>query len=73
VKVGVPAIAESVLSLECRVVSRLETGDHFLYVGEVLAIRGVPGTPRHLYSLHYRKLTAIGGDGAVSLGLDHTG
>jgi flavin reductase (DIM6/NTAB) family NADH-FMN oxidoreductase RutF len=70
-EVGVPTIAESVLSFECRVASRLETGDHLLYVGEVRAVRGLPGTPKHLYSLHYRRLIAIGGDGAVELGLDH--
>ncbi len=71
-KVKVPTIAESVLSFECQVVSQLETGDHVLYVGEVRAVRGVPGTPKHLYSLHYRKLIAIGGDGAVRVGLEHT-
>lgn len=70
-KVGVPTIAESVLSFECRVVNRVETGDHLLYVGEVVAVRGVRGKPKHLYSLHYRKLIAIGADGAVRLGLEH--
>jgi flavin reductase (DIM6/NTAB) family NADH-FMN oxidoreductase RutF len=70
-KVKVPTIAQSVLSLECRVAKEIETGDHILYVGEVVAVRGVPGTPKHLYSQHYRKLIAIGADGAVSLGLAH--
>jgi flavin reductase (DIM6/NTAB) family NADH-FMN oxidoreductase RutF len=69
-KVKVPTIAESVASFECRVVSELETGDHILYVGEVVAMRAVPGTPRHLYSLHYRKLVGIGADGSVNLELE---
>ena len=72
VKVTVPTIAESVVSFECRLVSEQETGDHVLYVGEVLAVRAVEGTPRHLYSLHYRKLIAIGADGSVRLDLEHS-
>ena len=70
-KVKVPTIAESVLSFECSVKTELETGDHILYVGEVVAVRGVPGTPPHLYSQHYRKLIAIGASGSVQLGLEH--
>jgi flavin reductase (DIM6/NTAB) family NADH-FMN oxidoreductase RutF len=72
-QVKVPTIAESVLAFECRLGQELEAGDHILYVGEVVAVRGVPGTPKHLYSLHYRKLVAIGADGGVSLGLQHKG
>jgi flavin reductase (DIM6/NTAB) family NADH-FMN oxidoreductase RutF len=68
-RTAVPTIAESVLSCECRVVSELQTGDHVLYVGEVVAVRSVPGTPRHLYSIHYKQLVAIGADGSVRLGL----
>jgi hypothetical protein len=49
----------------------METGDHILYVGQVQAVRGAPGTPKHLYSLHYRQLIAIGADGAVEMDLEH--
>jgi flavin reductase (DIM6/NTAB) family NADH-FMN oxidoreductase RutF len=66
-KVGVPTIAESVLALECKLAQTHEVGDHHLYVGEVVAVRGVEGSPKHLYSLHYRKLVAISPKGEVSL------
>jgi flavin reductase (DIM6/NTAB) family NADH-FMN oxidoreductase RutF len=35
-----PAVAGSIAAIWCRVVQRLETGDHVLHVGEVVAHRG---------------------------------
>ncbi|MGH2450316.1 MAG: flavin reductase family protein [Candidatus Limnocylindria bacterium] len=39
---GPPAVAGSLAALWCRVVHRLETGDHVLHVGEVVAHRPDP-------------------------------
>ncbi|MBI4705842.1 MAG: flavin reductase family protein [Deltaproteobacteria bacterium] len=71
--VKVPTIAECVLAFECQLAGELETGDHILYVGKVVAIRGAAGSPKHLYSLHYRKLVAISATGEVSLAVPHEG
>ncbi|MDI7267050.1 MAG: flavin reductase family protein [Myxococcota bacterium] len=72
-KVKAPTIGESVLALECSVRGKLETGDHILYAGEIVAIRGVSGRPGHLYSIHYRELIAIGADGSMRTGLPFKG
>jgi flavin reductase (DIM6/NTAB) family NADH-FMN oxidoreductase RutF len=37
VKVNTPLIEESPLSIECKVVKEVETGDHVWFIGEVLA------------------------------------
>jgi flavin reductase (DIM6/NTAB) family NADH-FMN oxidoreductase RutF len=65
-KLATPTIAESVLAWECRVRQRLLVGDHVLYVGEIVATRGRSDNRRTLFSLHYRKLVAIGPDASVS-------
>ena len=36
-RVAAPVIAECVANLECRVVDRFATGDHSIFVGEVVA------------------------------------
>ena len=72
-KLKVPTIAESVLALECSLVSELEAGDHILYVAQVVAIRGQKGSPKHLYTQHYRKVIAINAAGEVSLDLPFKG
>ncbi|MBI5499255.1 MAG: flavin reductase family protein [Deltaproteobacteria bacterium] len=66
-KVKAPTVAQSVVALECAVRQRVPAGDHILYVGEVLSMRGIPGGAKTLFSLHYRKLIAIGPDGNASL------
>jgi len=37
IKVNTPMIEESPLSIECKVVKEVETGDHIWFIGEVLA------------------------------------
>lgn len=37
-KVNAPLIEESPVSIECRVVQEVETGDHVWFIGEVLAV-----------------------------------
>ncbi|MGF3554985.1 MAG: flavin reductase family protein [Thermoplasmatota archaeon] len=51
-----PIILDSTVAFECQVVDKLETGDHTLYIGKIVAIHGNPEKPSHLYSIHYKKL-----------------
>jgi flavin reductase (DIM6/NTAB) family NADH-FMN oxidoreductase RutF len=66
-----PIIGGSTVAFECRVANKVETGDHSLYVGEVVAIHGSPTRPRHLYSIHYRKLLSIDTKGNINLRLEY--
>ena len=51
-----PIIEGSTVEYECKVINKIETGDHTVYVGEIVAIHGTPKKPSHLYSIHYEKL-----------------
>ena len=51
-----PIIDGSTVAYECKVENKVETGDHTLYIGKVVAIHGSPEKPNHLYSIHYRSL-----------------
>ena len=64
-----PLIKDCTLAFECKVVNRVECGDHFLYVGDILAIRGDPDRKLHLYTIHYSKPVAIDCDLNVLDGL----
>jgi flavin reductase (DIM6/NTAB) family NADH-FMN oxidoreductase RutF len=66
-----PIIDGSTVAFECRVANKVETGDHSLYIGEVVAIHGSPTRPRHLYSIHYRKLLSIDAKGNINLRLEY--
>ncbi|HVN74060.1 MAG TPA: flavin reductase family protein [Methanoregula sp.] len=48
-KVRPPTIDGAAVAFECRVISEFETGDHTVFVGEVVASRGNPEDERHLY------------------------
>ena len=48
-KVKPPLISGSTVAYECRVTDSIETGDHTLYVGEVMAVHGTPGRKSNLY------------------------
>jgi flavin reductase (DIM6/NTAB) family NADH-FMN oxidoreductase RutF len=72
-KVKTPTIGEAHLAFECKVTGKLETGDHILYVGEVLAVRGTGEEKKHLYSIHYSRLVSIGPDGSSNFKLKHRG
>jgi len=65
-KVKSPTIGESLVALECVVKGRLVTGDHVLLAGEIVAMRGAGREARHLYSIHYTKLVALGPDGSAN-------
>ncbi len=54
-----PTIGGSLMAWECKVVQKMDTGDHRLYVGEILAVKGDLSQSAHLYSIHYRKLVSV--------------
>lgn len=54
-----PIIKDSTVAYECKVVNKVETGDHTLYIGKIVAIHGTPEKASHLYSIHYKKLISI--------------
>jgi len=64
-----PIIGGSTVAFECKVVSQLETGDHILYVGQVVAIHGTPDQAAHLYSVHYKRLVSLDCKGACNFEL----
>ena len=51
-----PIIEGSTVAYECKVVDKIDAGDHTVYVGKIVAIHGTPKKPSHLYSIHYKKL-----------------
>ncbi|MHC4606976.1 MAG: flavin reductase family protein [Planctomycetota bacterium] len=63
--VKVPTIAESAVAFECKVIDQFTTGDHTVFVGEVVAVRGTPGKAGHLYYGGGTKLYAIGPAGEL--------
>jgi len=64
-----PTIGGSTVAYECRMVDQVSTGDHTLFIGEVMAIRGTPGKEKHLYTVHYKKLLSIDRKGELNFGL----
>jgi len=68
-KVKPPSIKGSSVCIECRVVDKVTTGDHTLFIGEAIATSGDPENLRHLYCIHYAKLVSMDnqGDGDFEL------
>jgi flavin reductase (DIM6/NTAB) family NADH-FMN oxidoreductase RutF len=54
-----PTIGESIMAWECRVTSKVETGDHELFIADIVATRGEMDSKAHLYSIHYRELVSV--------------
>lgn len=50
VHVKVPTIRHCLAAFECRVVDMFEAGDHTLFIGKVVAIRGNPQKARHIFA-----------------------
>lgn len=65
-----PLIDGVTVAYECKIVDHVETGDHTLYIANVVAIHGDAEKPNHLYSIHYRKLISIGFKGDINLKLE---
>ncbi len=47
--VSVPTIEGVTVAFECKVVAQFETGDHTVFIGEVVATRGNPDRAQHLF------------------------
>jgi flavin reductase (DIM6/NTAB) family NADH-FMN oxidoreductase RutF len=66
-----PIIEGSTVAYECRVVKHVDTGDHTLFIADVVAIHGDMEKINHLYSIHYTKLISIGSGGNINLDLKY--
>jgi flavin reductase (DIM6/NTAB) family NADH-FMN oxidoreductase RutF len=58
-KVGAPLVAGAAANFECRVAHAYETGDHTIFVGEVLASHVEDGVNARLYNIGDGKLVGI--------------
>jgi len=58
-KVRPPLIEGCVANFECKVVGEIETGDHTIFVGEVVAAHVSEEKKRRLYNLGNYKLAGI--------------
>ena len=61
-----PIIEGSTVAFECKVVDKIDTGDHTVYVGNIVAIHGTPEKPKHLYSISYEKLIDLAFNDKIS-------
>ncbi|HEY3353947.1 MAG TPA: flavin reductase family protein [Polyangia bacterium] len=66
-----PTIAGATVAFECVVEHQVDSGDHTLYLGRVLAMRGDPERASHLYSIHYEKLVALDHEGHADFALEY--
>lgn len=55
---GTPLLEGSLAALECRVVSKHDSGDHTIFIGEVQSVRLGEGLPLLYYRGRYRQLEA---------------
>jgi flavin reductase (DIM6/NTAB) family NADH-FMN oxidoreductase RutF len=60
--VKVPTIDGVTVAFECKVVDQFETGDHTVFVGEVVGTRGNQDKPKHLYVSSEHKLFGLAGN-----------
>ncbi len=66
-----PAIEGVTAAYECKVIEHIKTGDHTIFIANVVSIHGNTEKINHLYSIHYRKLISIGSDGTINMDLEH--
>lgn len=60
--VEVPTIDGVTVAFECKVVDQFETGDHTVFVGEVVGMSGNQDKPKHLYVSSKHKLLGLAGE-----------
>lgn len=70
-QVSPPTIAECMMAWECRVTRTVETGDHELFIADILAMRGDASAVAHLYSIHYRELVSVDRQEGTLSKVDH--
>jgi flavin reductase (DIM6/NTAB) family NADH-FMN oxidoreductase RutF len=61
IAVKVPTIDGVTVAFECKVIGQFETGDHTVFVGEVVATRGDPSKVKHLYVTSDYKFFSLSG------------
>lgn len=67
-----PPIIEGVtVAFECRITNRVITGDHTLFIADIVAIHGDRDRARHLYSIHYRRLVSLDCSGNLNFDLKY--
>ena len=66
-----PTIDGVTVSFECKIVDQVETGDHTVYIADVVEMRGNPEKIMHLYSIRYTKLISIGSNGRITMDLEY--
>ena len=55
-KSGVPLLRGAIATLECRVASIIEAGDHAIFLGEVIAAQASAGKPLLYFNRDYRAM-----------------
>jgi flavin reductase (DIM6/NTAB) family NADH-FMN oxidoreductase RutF len=70
-RVGPPTIAGAIMAWECTVRTHVDTGDHRLYIAEIVATRGDPSRTAHLYSIHYRELVSVDREAGTVSRVEH--
>ena len=61
--VKVPTIEGATVAFECKVVDQIVTGDHTVFIGQVVGMSGNLDKSRHLYVTANHKLFGMSGDG----------
>jgi 3-hydroxy-9,10-secoandrosta-1,3,5(10)-triene-9,17-dione monooxygenase reductase component len=59
--VKVPTLNGVTVAFECKVVDQFDTGDHTVFVGEVVGMSGNQDKPKHLYVSSEHKLFGLSG------------
>jgi flavin reductase (DIM6/NTAB) family NADH-FMN oxidoreductase RutF len=65
-----PMIEGATVAYECKIVKQVETGDHTVFIANIVAKHGNPEKINHLYSIHYTKLMSIGSTGEIKQDLN---
>lgn len=68
-KVKTPTIEDSTVSLECKLIDKFDTGDHTVFVGEVLAASYSPDNQMHIYSASSPSIISLDNKGHINLEL----
>jgi flavin reductase (DIM6/NTAB) family NADH-FMN oxidoreductase RutF len=61
-----PIIDGVTVAYECSIVNHIDTGDHTMFIADVVAIHGEPENTKHLYSIHYTRLISLDCKGNIA-------
>nr|HID58023.1 flavin reductase family protein [Desulfobacterales bacterium] len=65
-----PLIQGSTVAFECKVINDVDTGDHTLFIADIVGLHGSPDSKEHLFSVHYSKLVSIGSNGTCDFDIE---